>query len=111
MIEFVKRTWRVLRLDASVYREVARDGAATRQAFLIYVLPALVVAMAALSDPAAPTPITDFGFAVLLVPLLAMFWTSSVQWVGIRVVEDPRSPAASFGLWGSRPRLPCRASH
>ena len=93
-MRFPGRIWRVLRLDASVYREVARDGATTRQAFLIYVLPAIVLAMAALSDPEAP-PITDFGVAVLLVPVLAIFWTSSVQWIGVRVVARP-SPYGSL---------------
>ncbi len=69
---FPVRVWRVLRLDASVYREVARDGAATRQAFFIYVLPAILDTMAALFDPGAPTPTTDFGFAMLIVPVVAL---------------------------------------
>lgn len=100
MGKFVGRIWWVIRIDASVYREVARDGAATRQAVLIYVLPAIVVTMAALSDPEAPTPITDFGIALLLVPVVAIFWTSSVQWMGVRVVGGPSPYGSLFRALG-----------
>lgn len=60
-MRFPGRIWRVLRLDASVYREVARDGAATRQAIFIYVLPALVAGVAGFFSSEEEAPFTKFG--------------------------------------------------
>ena len=88
-LTFLGRIWRVLRLDASVYREVAKDNDATRQAILIYLLPALLVAVATFFVPEERTPITGFGITVLLVPVLAVSWTSIVRWAGARVVGRP----------------------
>jgi hypothetical protein len=83
---FPGRIWRVLRLDASVYREVAGDGAATRQAVLIYVFPGLAAGLAGFFNPAEAAPLTRFGFAVLWAPAGLMLLTTSQMWSARRVL-------------------------
>jgi len=76
----------VLRLDASVYREVAGDGAATRQAVVIYVFPALVAGLAGFFSPEEEAPFTKFGFAVLWAPAGLVTLTSTLRWSGRQII-------------------------
>ena len=85
-MRFPGRIWRVLRLDGSVYREVARDCAATRQAILIYVLPALFAGVAGFFSSDEEAPFTRFGFAVLWAPAGLLFLTTALQWSGRQVL-------------------------
>ncbi len=85
-MKFPGRIWRVLRLDPSVYREVARDGAATRQAVLIYVLPALVAGVAGFFNPEQVAPFTEFGFVVLWAPAGLVILPTTLQWSGRQVL-------------------------
>lgn len=86
------RALRTAMLDASAYRDVARDPAATAQALLIFALTTIAVGIAALHA----------GFTGFIVGLVASFiawvvYAFIVFWIGTSVFGAPTAP----GSWGA----------